>query len=67
MGVISVFVFYKHILGASNNFSIVIAVLAMIGVSMGKEMLDRYIQFDDVLFCSIGIIVGGLLVGFWLW
>lgn len=67
VGVAAVFALYKYILGASNVFAMVIAIIAMIGVSMGKEMLDRYVQLDDVLFCSLGIIIGGLIVKLLLW
>jgi glycopeptide antibiotics resistance protein len=65
--VVAVFSFYKFALDASNMFSIVIAILAGVGISGGKEMLDKYVQLDDVIFCVAGILIGGLLVGFCLW
>lgn len=65
--VVAVFSLYKFLLDALNVFSITIAILAGVGISGGKEMLDKYVQFDDVLFCTTGIIIGGLIVGFYLW
>ena len=63
VGIIAVFMvlifnLYKHPLSTSNNFATVIAVIAGVVLSGGKEMLDKSIQADDVLASFLGVVLG---------
>lgn len=62
--VVGVFAFYKYILDASSIFSFIVAILLSMGISAGKEMLDKYIQKDDIIACLTGIGIGALLTEF---
>ena len=67
-GVLIVFGFYKFILGQSNAWSLIIAIIAMVGVSGFKEVgLDDYVQLDDIMACSAGIVLGAFTIRFLFW
>lgn len=59
---ILIFSFYKYLLDASNNFSIVAAVIAGIVLSGGKELLDKKITKDDVVTSIFGIMFGFFII-----
>ena len=59
---LATFSFYKYLLSASNNFSLVSAVIAGVIIAGGKELLDKYITIDDVIVSVLTIILGALIL-----
>ncbi len=57
-----IFAFYKYILGASDNFAMMAAIIASIIIATGKELMDYYITLDDVIASIIGIGLGFLAI-----
>ena len=59
---LAIFSLYKYVLGASDNFAFILAVIAGIIIAGGKELLDIYITIDDVVVSVLSIILGALIL-----
>lgn len=55
---VAIFSFYKYLLNTSNIFAVVLAVIAGLVLSGGKELLDKSIQLDDIISSFLGIAFG---------
>lgn len=63
VGVILIFyIFELECLKTPDGWAIYIAMFYMLLGSLIKEKLDAYIQTDDIIFCTIGIITGFLFI-----
>jgi len=62
-----IFSLYKYLLNASNTFAIVLALIAGIVLSGGKELLDKGIQTDDIFSSFLGIALGLSIIMLFFW
>jgi len=72
VGIIAVFLvlffsLYKYLLNTSNTFAIVLALIAGIVLSGGKELLDKGIQTDDIFSSFLGIVLGLSIIMLFFW
>jgi len=72
VGIIAVFLvlffsLYKYLLNTSNTFAIVLASIAGIVLSGGKELLDKGIQTDDIFSSFLGIALGLSIIMLVFW
>lgn len=56
--VVATFSLYRFVLGVSEPFSVVAAMLAGAGLTYCNE----YIEAEDIKFCALGMLVAGLLI-----
>ena len=59
---VAIFSFYKHFLNTSDGFATASAVVAGLVLSGGKELLDKNIQLDDIIFSLLGMGLGLIIV-----
>lgn len=64
---LGIFSLYKYLLSASNVFATAAALAVGVIVSGGKELLDKSVQFDDVISSLAGIVLGLFVISLFLW